>query len=61
MSAAATDPVIVVQLEGGGLISYARPDGSFVHTLNTSEGFTRKLVQLGITLRAAHDHLEGQL
>jgi hypothetical protein len=50
ISAAANDPVIVVPLEDGGLISYARPDRSFVHTLNTSEGFARKLSQLGIGL-----------
>jgi hypothetical protein len=49
-SDAAKDPVIVVPLEDGGLISYARPDGSFVHTLNTAGGFAHKLSQLGIGL-----------
>jgi hypothetical protein len=46
--AAARDPVLVLAIKGGGLISYARPDGSFVHTLNTEEGLRRKLEQLGI-------------
>ena len=44
----ARDVVLVVRLEGGGLISYRREDGSFLHTLNTPEGFMRKLLQLGI-------------
>ena len=45
---AAQDTVLVVKLDDGGLISYQRADGSFVHTLNTPEGFRRKLRQLGI-------------
>jgi len=44
----APDPVHVAVLSDGGLISYARPDGRFVHTLNTQSGFDRKLKQLGI-------------
>jgi hypothetical protein len=48
---AAKDIVIVVRLSDGGLISYKREGGTFVHTLNTSEGFARKLEQLGIDLR----------
>jgi hypothetical protein len=44
----APDAVVVAQFEGGGLISYRREDGSFLHTLNTLEGFKRKLSQLGI-------------
>jgi hypothetical protein len=47
--AAARDTVLVVGLSGGGgLISYARRDGTAIHTLNTPEGFERKLRQLGI-------------
>lgn len=46
--AAARDTVLVVPLDKGGLISYERADGSFVHTLNTAEGFERKLLDLGI-------------
>jgi hypothetical protein len=45
---AARDTVIVVKIDGGGLISYNRADGSYLHTLNTPEGFERKLLQLGI-------------
>jgi hypothetical protein len=45
---AADDTVMVAALAGGGLISYQKPDGSFVHTLNTPGGFQRKLRQLGI-------------
>jgi hypothetical protein len=44
----ARDPVIVTPFEDGGLISYRRADGTFLHTLNTREGFERKLRQLGI-------------
>jgi hypothetical protein len=48
---AARDLVLVAALEGGGgIISYQREDGSFLHTLNTPEGFHRKLRQLGINL-----------
>ncbi|MDT4968325.1 MAG: hypothetical protein QOJ64_3062 [Acidobacteriota bacterium] len=44
----APDAVLVVKLDEGGIISYKRRDGSFVHTLNTRDGFVRKLSQLGI-------------
>ena len=46
----ARDRVIVGRLDGGGLISYQRPDGSYLHTLNTADGFARKLEQLGIVV-----------
>ena len=45
---AAPDPVIVTEFGDGGVISYRKPDGSFIHTLNTVEGLDRKLRQLGI-------------
>jgi hypothetical protein len=48
---AAKDPVLVAVLDGGGIISYRRPDGALVHTLNTEEGFERKLKQLRIEVR----------
>lgn len=48
-SAHAPDLVHVAWLEGGALLSYARPDGTFVHTLNTPEGLARKLAALGLT------------
>ena len=46
--AGARHPVHVGLLDGGGIISYRHPDGRFVHTLNTTEGLTRKLAELGI-------------
>ena len=48
LTRAAKDPVIVTPFEDGGLISYRKADGTFLHTLNTREGFERKLRQLGI-------------
>jgi hypothetical protein len=45
---ATRDEVLLVLLPDGGLLSYLRPDGSLVHTLNTPEGLRRKLEQLGI-------------
>ena len=48
MCVTARDPVIVTPCEDGGLISYRKANGMFLHTLNTREGFERKLHQLGI-------------
>ena len=47
----AEDPVVVAVFEDGGLISYRKPNGTYVHTLNSRDGFERKLQQLGIELR----------
>jgi hypothetical protein len=44
----ARDPVIVTRFDDGGLISYRKADGMFLHTLNTREGLERKLRDLGI-------------
>ena len=44
----ARDPVIVTPFDDGGLISYRKADGTFLHTLNTREGLERKLSDLGI-------------
>ena len=49
MSPMARDPVIVTPFEDGGLISYRKPDSLFLHTLNTREGFERKLAQLRLS------------
>ena len=49
-SPGAGDAVWVVCLEDGGTISYRRPAGTWLHTLNTKEGFRRKLEQLEISL-----------
>jgi hypothetical protein len=46
----AEDPVHVTELRDGGIISYEKNDGSFVHTLNTKSGFERKCKELGISL-----------
>jgi hypothetical protein len=46
----ARDSVLVLTLDKGGIISYRRENGSILHTLNTPEGFKRKLKQLGIGL-----------
>jgi hypothetical protein len=49
--ATAPDEVHVVPLPTGeGLISYAKTDGAFVHTVNTAEGFARKIAALGVKL-----------
>lgn len=47
LSPMAPDPVLVVQLADGGLISYRKPDGRYLHTLATTEAFERKCRQLG--------------
>jgi hypothetical protein len=49
----ARDTVVVAVCEGGGLISYRRPDGTYCHTLNTAEGLARKLHQLGLPRQPA--------
>jgi hypothetical protein len=49
-SVMARDAILIVSLKDGGVISYRRGNGSFVHTLNTPEGFRRKLKDLGIDL-----------
>ena len=46
----AKDIVLIVELDNGGLISYKRNDGTFLHTINTNEGFERKIKQLGVIL-----------
>lgn len=46
----AIDTVWVVCLEDGGVISYRRHAGTWRHTLNTKEGFRRKLDHLEISL-----------
>jgi hypothetical protein len=46
----ARDKVIVVPLDQGGLITYKRADGTCLHTLNDSDGLSRKLKDLGISL-----------
>ncbi len=42
------DPVIFCRFGDGGIISYIKSDGTFVHTLNNKEGFERKCRELNI-------------
>jgi hypothetical protein len=49
---AARDRVLVARLRDGGVISYLRANGTCLHTLNTADGFDRKLRQLGIAPEA---------
>lgn len=44
----ARDEVLIFSFGDGGVISYKRSDGTYVHTLSTAEGFKRKITQLGI-------------
>ncbi|CAK0857164.1 unnamed protein product [Prorocentrum cordatum] len=43
------DPMALFRLPGGGgLLTYCRPEGFFVHTLNTESGLARKVDALGL-------------
>jgi hypothetical protein len=53
VSAEARDVLWVVPLEGGGVLSYGRADGTWLHTLNTPDGLKRKLAQLQIPFDGA--------
>jgi hypothetical protein len=44
----ARDTVLVARLDKGGVITYKRANGTYLHTLNTAEGLERKLRDLGI-------------
>jgi hypothetical protein len=44
----APDRVFVAAVSGGGIISYARKNGTFVHTLGSDAGFARKLRALDL-------------
>jgi hypothetical protein len=48
VGANARDPVWVIAFDEGGLISYERGEGHWLHTLNDAEGLARKLADLGI-------------
>jgi hypothetical protein len=44
------DPMRVVRFaDGGGLLSYRKPDGRYVHTFNTESGLCRKVLGVGGT------------
>jgi hypothetical protein len=55
------DLVIVVIFSDGGLISYRKAEGKFVHTLNTSAGFRRKLVDLGLYDEVIHSASKSRI
>ena len=49
-SSSTSDAIHAVRLAGGGgLLTYARADGTFVHTLNTESGLLRKIAALRVT------------
>mmetsp|Transcript_83103 Transcript_83103/g.230748 ORF Transcript_83103/g.230748 Transcript_83103/m.230748 type:complete len:182 (-) Transcript_83103:91-636(-) len=58
------DPITVRRLAGGGgLLTYCKPGGLFVHTLNTESGLARKLEALsvpveGVLVEAEHSWAE---
>ncbi|QDT29605.1 hypothetical protein [Gimesia panareensis] len=47
-SAHPEEVIHIVELEDGGLISYQRQNGTFLHTLNSENMFKRKQWELGI-------------
>jgi hypothetical protein len=48
----AKDKVYVIKFsDNGGLLSYSKPDGGYVHTLNNPSGLIRKLNHLQIVLQ----------
>ena len=59
VSVTARDPVIVTPFEDGGLISYRKADGLFLHTLNTRKDLNGSYVSSAFVererrLTAAH-------
>lgn len=46
----AKDPILACRLPDGGVISYQQTNGTLIHTLNTLEGFHRKVHQLELDL-----------
>ncbi len=47
------DVVLVARFAGGGTISFRKPNGAYVHTLNTTEGLARRLARWGLDLPPA--------
>ena len=47
-STSVPDPVLVLKIKNGGLISFCKKNGIQVITLNTEEGFLRKITMLGL-------------
>lgn len=42
--------VIGIFEDGGGLLTYVKKDGRYVHTLNTRSGLLRKVTSLGLDI-----------
>ena len=42
------DPVVVIPVMGGGIISYQKSANTYIHTLCDAEGFERKLNSMGV-------------
>ena len=43
------DDVLLVRFDGGGgLLTFRKPNGTLVHTLNTAEGLQRRMAKLGL-------------
>jgi hypothetical protein len=60
----AKDFVVVLPLDGGGLITYRHADRTYFHTLNTEFGFDRKNGTTGVSsplIRRSPDSLAMQL
>ena len=55
----ARDKVLVVYFEGGGLLTYAKENGRYLHTLNTETGLARILDKLGISSTAPSEYSGG--
>jgi len=59
VSKIARDRVLVMKFkDGGGIISYRKDDGRFLHTLNDADGLTRKLDQLQIKIQPQPDFID---
>ncbi len=49
-SSSTSDAIHAVRFAGGGgLLTYARADGTFIHTFNTESGLLRKIAALRVT------------
>ena len=60
-SADSPDVIVLAEFDDGGLISYRRANGTWLHTLNTRTPFRRKLWELGIAKRPRPRFWDAQL
>lgn len=40
------DRIALARFPGGGLLSFGKPDGTWIHALNTESGLSRRLARL---------------